>query len=348
MKPERLRDLTVRLNATIRDAMAAVELGAAAIAVVTDESGKLLGVLTDGDLRRALLKGAALDSPVEAFMTRKCRVVDASVERADVLDIMRAQGIQQIPIVDADFRLRGLHQLREIVGGVQRFNWAVLMAGGRGKRLDPLTRTVPKPMLPVAGRPILERLVLHLVGFGFRRIFISVQYLGDVITEHFGNGADFGCSVEYLVEEQPLGTGGCLSQLPEAPAEPLVVMNGDLITDVDLHGLLQFHDQGGYLATVCVREYTHTVPYGVLDVRDGEILGITEKPTCSWMANAGVYVLNPDLVSRVPKNQECSMPELLQSALVQGERIGAFPLDREWIDVGHFEQLRRAQGKAAS
>jgi dTDP-glucose pyrophosphorylase len=344
MISERLQELVVRPSSSIREAIAAIERGTAAIALVVDDSGVLLGVVTDGDIRRELLRGATLESGISSFYNCNFRVAGPSVRRAEVLDIMRAHGIQQIPIVDGKSRLLGLHLLREIIGAAERPNWAVLMAGGRGTRLDPITQRLPKPMLSVAGRPIIERLTLHLVGFGFRRIFLSVCHLGHLIEQHFGNGSALGCRIEYLRENKPLGTGGCLSLLPQLPEHPIVVMNGDLVTDVDIAQLLAFHEEGHHSITICTREYTHTVPFGVVEARDGHVVRITEKPTFGWLANAGVYVLNPELVARVPKNQEFKMTDIVDCAIAKEEKIGAFSIDREWMDVGEVEQLRRAQG----
>lgn len=344
MIPESLQKLVVRPNSTIRDVLVAIDRGSAAIALVVNESGRLQGVLTDGDIRRELLAGASLESRIAPFFNRNFRVVTPSVGRAEVLDNMRAHGIQQIPIVDGGGRLLGLHLLREILGAVERPNWAILMAGGRGSRLDPLTRKVPKPMLPVAGRPILERLTLHLVGFGFRRIFMSVCHLSYLIEEHFGDGSTFGCRIEYLKEDKPLGTGGCLSLLPELPRQPIVVINGDLVTDVDIAQLLQFHEEGGNAITLCMREHSYTVPFGVLEVRNGQVVGVTEKPTYGWMSNAGIYVLNPEMLALIPKSQEFKMTEVVDMALARKEKVAAFPVDQDWMDIGEVEQLRRAQG----
>jgi dTDP-glucose pyrophosphorylase len=344
MISESLQELVVRPSSTIREAISSIERGTAAIVLVVDDSGLLLGVVTDGDIRRELLRGATLESGIGPFYNRNFRVVSPSARRAEVLEIMRAHGIQQIPIVDENSRLLGLHLLREIIGASERSNWAVLMAGGRGTRLDPITQSLPKPMLSVAGRPIIERLTLHLVGFGFRRIFLSVCHLGHLIEQHFGDGSAFGCRIEYLRENKPLGTGGCLSLLPEMPENPIVVMNGDLVTDVDIAQLLLFHEEGHQSITICTREYTHTVPFGVIEARDGHVLRITEKPTFGWLANAGVYVLNPELVARVPKNQEFKMTDIVDGAIARGEKVGTFPIDREWMDVGEVEHLKRARG----
>jgi dTDP-glucose pyrophosphorylase len=347
MKIERLKQLLIHDGARIRQAMQAIESGAAEIALVIDDAGRLVGALTDGDIRRALLQGADLESCVTQFVNRQIRVVGELTGRAEVLDMMRAYCIQQIPIVDESNKLVGLHLLQEILGATERPNWAVLMAGGRGARLDPITQKIPKPLLPVAGRPILERLVMQLVGYGFRRIFISVHYLGRMIEDHLGNGSAFGCKIEYLRENEPLGTCGSLSLLPERPEHPLLVMNGDLLTDTNIADLMSFHTAGRHAITLGVRSYDHTVPFGLVETQGDRICGISEKPTFSWLTNAGIYVLDPRVAWKLVLAKHCDMPTLLQQTLQRGESIGAFTIDKSWIDVGRPDELKRAQGKEA-
>jgi dTDP-glucose pyrophosphorylase len=341
---EQIRQLSIGPNASLREAMEAIQRGACGIALVVDEEGRLLGVMTDGDIRRAVLGGAALGDPVEPYMVRNYTAAGPAAGRSEVLDLMRARSLSQIPIVDEAGKLLGIHLLREIIGAAPRPNWAVVMAGGRGERLRPLTDAIPKPMVRVAGRPILERIVLHLVGFGIRRVFISVNYLGKVIEEHFEHGARFGCRIEYLREDRPLGTGGSLSLLPGLPEHPLLVLNGDLITQLNVHDMLAFHAAGSFALTVGVHQYAHTVPYGVLDVAGGCVQAITEKPTARWLINAGAYVLSPCVLDRLPKQEPFTLPALVETCLGMGDRVGAFPIEEEWIDVGQHQELQRARG----
>ncbi len=326
----------------IRDAMLALDRGARRIALAVGSNGRLVGVATDGDLRRALLAGAGTDDPLAPVLTRGFVAVGPREGRTEVLELMRARGISAIPVIDAEGRPIGLHLLDEFLRPVDRPNWAVVMAGGRGTRLRPLTETLPKPMLRVAGRPILERIVLHLVGSGIGRVFVAVGYLAAVIEEYFSDGARFGCSIEYLREEAPLGTGGALGLLP-APVDPVLVMNGDLVTQADLGGLLDFHVRGGYVATIGIRRYLHTVPFGCVDLDGDRVLALEEKPTLARDANAGIYVLDPALVKRVPAGRHLALPDLIGDALGRGEAVGAFPIEDDWIDVGQREQLDRAR-----
>ena len=316
----RLSKLVIRPRATLLDGLRAINDGRSGIAFVCDAAGRVLGTVADGDIRRALLAGKTLDSKcLDSTMHQDFLAVDESAGRAEVLDLMRAREISQVPILDGAGHLIGLHLMRELIGNEERTNWALILAGGRGSRLGPLTETTPKPMVTVAGRPILERLVLHLVGWGIRRIFLSVNHLAEVIENHFEDGGRFGCQIEYLREEVPLGTGGPLSLLGRSPTEPLLVMNGDLVTQVNVGRLLDFHSCGGYSATFGVRPYAVEIPFGVAEVHDGRLVGLREKPTIQLLVNAGIYVLAP------------------------GARVAAFSIEDEWADVGRTEELRKAR-----
>ncbi len=340
---DRLRGSIVPEDGTLRSAMEALDRGASEIALAVDGEGRLSGVVTDGDLRRALLRGLGLDDPLTTVLNRGFVALGARDGRVDALELMRARRINSIPVVDGDGRPVGLHLLHAFLEPVQRPNWAVVMAGGQGLRLRPLTDDLPKPMLRVAGRPILERIVLHLVGFGIKRIFLALNYRGEVIEDHFGDGGQFGVRIEYLRETEPLGTAGALALLPEPATDPLLLMNGDLVTSADLGGLLDAHAGGGYAATIGIRRYLHSVPFGCVE-RDGpNVVRIEEKPTLSREVNAGIYALQPDLVRRVPSGRASTMPALIDGALERGEPVGAFEIQDDWIDVGLREQLDQAR-----
>jgi dTDP-glucose pyrophosphorylase len=334
----------VRLGSPLRQALQSLDDSALGIVLVEDISGRVVGTLTDGDVRRAFLKGAAMTTPLDDYIMRTFVSVGPEASRAEVLDLMQSRWLSQVPILDGVGRLIGLHTLHEILGAAPRPNWAVIMAGGRGERLRPLTDTVPKPMIHVAGRPILERIILHLIGAGVRHIFLAVNYKADIIESHFGNGSRFGCTIEYLREEEPLGTGGALSLLPLTPHHPLLVLNGDLLTQFDVDSLLNFHARGAYRATVGIHEYTHTVPFGVVDIVNDCIVEMREKPAEVWLTNAGIYVLEPSVVARVPKATTFPLPALIEECLDREERVGAFRIETDWIDVGHQAELKRARG----
>lgn len=323
--------------------MRSLDRSSVQIVLVTDGDRRLVGTVTDGDLRRALLSGATLDSKLLPFVNQTFVSVGPEATRTEVIDLMQARVVNQVPILDGKGHLVGLHLLHEILGSVERPNWAVLMAGGRGTRLWPLTESVPKPMLKVAGRPILERLVLHLVGFGIRKMFLSVNYLSEVIESHFGDGSRFGCHIEYLREQRPLGTGGALSLLPSTPADPVLALNGDLVVQFDVQKLLDFHRRGGHRLTLGIHTYTHTVPFGVATVDDGRVTELREKPTMMWPTNAGIYVLDPSVIARVPRDEEFPLPALVEQCLERKESVGAFEIEDDWVDVGRRSELERAR-----
>jgi dTDP-glucose pyrophosphorylase len=342
-KPDLTR-LTVPSASTILDALKAIEAGGEAITFVVDGDQRVIGCLTDGDVRRAILRGASLDDRVlPQVMRRDFTAATAHDGRAEVLDLMRARQIERIPVLGPDGRLSGLHTMRQLVSMADRPNRVVILAGGKGTRLYPITEQVPKPMVTVAGRPILERLILHLVSCGLSRFSISVNYLGHLIEEHFGDGSRLGCEIEYLRETVPLGTGGPLSLLPP-PALPIVVVNGDLITQCDVGDLLDFHERGGYSATLGIRPYTVEVPFGVAEVEGGRLLSLREKPSERTLINAGIYVLSPEAVAGVPAGREYPITALFERLLNEGKAVGARLLEAEWLDVGRHDELRRARG----
>jgi dTDP-glucose pyrophosphorylase len=328
--------------ADLRVALAAIDRARMGLALVVDSGDRLLGTITDGDMRRALLRGLSLDACVVEVMNAGCATAGPSDSIATVLDVMQGRSIKLVPLVDESRVVQGVYFLPDLVGPVTRPNWAVIMAGGEGRRLWPLTAQRPKPMLPVGDRPLLENTLALLVAHGFRHIFISVNYLADQIEKHVGNGERFGCDVSYLREEEPLGTAGALSLLPSAPAAPMLVLNGDLLTDVDLSALMDYHQQAGLLATQCVREYVIQIPYGVVECRHGEVERIQEKPVERFLINAGIYVLAPRALGHLRAGPS-TMVDLLDAARSSGERVAAFPIRERWTDIGQREDYERAQ-----
>ncbi len=345
--------LTIGPHATIRAAMVCIDRNELKIALTVDSEGRLLGTVSDGDVRRALLDGASLDDAVSSVVNRHPVTVPPSADRAGVLDIMRARDLSQIPVVGPDGRLVGLHVLHELLGSTPKDNHAVILAGGRGSRLGHLTSTVPKSMLPVAGRPILERLVLHLVGSGIRHVHLSVGYLAEQIADHFGDGSDFGCTIEYLIEspERPLGTGGPLRLLRDraiANDAPLLVLNGDLVASFSVGGILDTHARTDAVMTVALRDYSHEVPFGVatMDASNPDLLSdLAEKPRWSGRVNAGIYVIEPRLLSEVPGGVSYPITDLVLTCLDRGERVAGWEYTDEWHDVGRPFELARARGE---
>ncbi|HXA46510.1 MAG TPA: sugar phosphate nucleotidyltransferase [Burkholderiaceae bacterium] len=333
-------------NATIRDAMMAIDGNWREVVMVQDHTEAIVGVITDGDIRRGLLSGLVMNSLASEVMSRNFVSVAANVDRAAVLDQMKAIRIRHVPVLDEDRRLLSIHFLEEIIGATARPNAAVVFAGGKGTRLLPLTAACPKPMVLVAGRPILERIVLHLVGNGIRHIYLSIGYLGHVIEEYFGDGSAFGCRIEYLRESSELGSGGSLSLLPESILHPIIVLNGDQVARFDVPGMLARHLESGVTATISVGSYQHEVPFGVVHEHNNRLVRLDEKPTLTMLINRGAYILSPAALKLVPKNQFFPMTTLFEYLLERGDPVATYFSDDEWIDVGRPDDLLRANGIA--
>lgn len=329
--------------AAIRDAMRAIDSNARELVLVKDKAERIVGLITDGDIRRGLLAGHSIDAPVTKVMTPDFFTVGPEADRATVLDLMKARSYQHVPVLDRDRRLVGLHFLRDLLGASAKPNIAVLMAGGKGTRLRPVTENIPKPMLEIAGRPMLERIVLHLVGHGFRTIYIAVNFMAEVVEQHFGDGAAFGCRIEYLRENKPLGTGGALALLPEKPKHPILVHNGDLVTRANVTELLDSHSRSKCVATIGVGPYQVQIPFGTVTEEGGRLISIAEKPTHEVLVNRGIYVLDPAVLDLVPKQVEFPITDLFETLLAQKKPVGVFNFDDPWMDIGHIEDLRRAQ-----
>lgn len=342
------KQVIVKPEMPLREALARIDASGIQLAVVTDESGRLQGLLSDGDVRRALLRGVDLSICTSEVMNANPVVAEPHWSRQELLSVMRRKVLHHIPVVDANRVVTGLATLDELAGIVQHSNWVVLMAGGLGSRLRPLTENCPKPMLHVGGRPILETILEGFVDQGFCNFFISVNYMAESIMDYFGDGANWGVSIRYLREDKRLGTAGALSLLPSWPQEPFLVMNGDLLTKVRFDAMLQFHKEHSASATMAVREYDFQVPYGVVRMSGTRIEGIDEKPVQKFFVNAGIYVLSPDVMNEVPDCQYLDMPNLFDRATAAGKAAVAFPLREYWLDIGRLEEFEKAQEEWAS
>jgi dTDP-glucose pyrophosphorylase len=334
-------DLTVRPDTSVREAMDVLDRGAAEIVFATTHGGRLVGTVTDGDIRRAILRGVSLTSPVEDLMAREFTSVGRDVPRQALLDLFQSRDIKHIPVIGVDGQLLGVHRIKDFLGRQERANWSIIMAGGQGRRLRPLTDTTPKPMLEVGGQPLLERIVAQLAAAGLKRIFLSVGYLGHQIEEHFGDGGRFGCQLEYLREDEPLGTGGALSLLPDAPKDPLVVLNGDLVTEVRFGALLDYHVRHGFSVTACVKDLAVTIPHGVCRIDGRSVVEFVEKPTHRFLINAGIYVLEPSVLSMIPAGQLYDLPDIINELGSRGEEVGAYAIRESWMDIGNVEDYQR-------
>ncbi|MGE7991588.1 nucleotidyltransferase family protein [Pseudomonas sp. NPDC089554] len=337
------KDIVVSSDVSLREAIRRIDASGIQMALIADEDMRLVGLLTDGDVRRAILNGQDLDGPVAGAMNTKPRTGSPHTPREEILAMMRRFTFHHLPLVDEQGVLVGLATIDDFLGVSARENWVVLMAGGLGARLRPLTNNCPKPMLAIGGKPILESILESFIEQGFRRFFISVNYKADVILDYFGNGERWGVEIQYLHENERLGTAGALSLLPERPQAPFFVMNGDLITKANFEKMLSFHEEHGAVATMAVREHEFQVPYGVVSVKGVAITGIEEKPTHHFFVNAGVYVLSSEALDLIPSREFFDMPSLFQQLGEQRRKTAAYPLREYWLDIGRLEEYERAQ-----
>jgi len=328
----------------LQAAIGVLDRGGLQIAVVVDEQRRILGTVTDGDVRRALIRQIGLDAPIADVMARQPRTAPAGSNKERVLQLMERHQVSQIPLVDADNRVVGIETLHGLLHGKRRDNAVFLMAGGFGTRLQPLTDNCPKPLLNVGDKPILEIIIENFVKAGFHRFFISTHYLPEMIREHIGDGSRWDIDVRYVHEDQPLGTGGALGLLPrDAIREPMFMMNGDLLTNLDFNKLLDFHDSHEGIATMCVREHEHRIPYGVIEGDGQRITSMVEKPVYRYFINAGIYVLSPEMLDGVVRGERIDMPTLLEQRMAQGQPVNMFPVHEYWLDIGRMEDFQRAQ-----
>ena len=312
------------------------------IGIVVDEHQRLLGTVTDGDLRRGILRGVTTDAPVREIMNTEPRTLSIDQPRDDITGFMRRERVRHLPVVDFAGRAVDLITLDKLLGPTPQPYPVVIMAGGEGTRLRPLTEHTPKPMLDVGGQPILETIIRRCAAAGFSQFFLSVNYRADVIKHHFADGRNLGVQITYLHEMTPLGTAGALGQLPAGLDTPVLVLNGDVLTKMDPARLIDFHRDAEAAATMGVREYEFQIPYGVVDIDDSEIRGLREKPVSRQFINAGIYVLDRAALDLLPEDAASDMPALFAACRAAGLKTMAFPIREYWIDIGHLDDYRRA------
>lgn len=340
-----LQDILVPPNASILDTVRTLDRGAVQLVLVVDEERQLLGTVTDGDIRRGLMRGVTMNSQIWEVMNPNPTSIRDDQGRGAALTLMRRRGIHHVPVVDADNRVVRIEWFDELMAGPQQDTWVTLLVGGLGTRLRPLTEGIPKPMIPVGGRPLLETIITSLAGQGYRRFFLCINYMADFIREHLGDGSRLGVEIAYLEEECRMGTAGPLSMLPERPTESMLVMNGDLLTAISFNNLLAFHKEHRATATMGVREYSMQVPYGVVRTEGSQLLSITEKPEEKYFVNAGIYVLEPEVLDFIPKGEFYDMPDLFRRVIEEGGGASVFPIREYWLDIGRFDDLERARAE---
>ncbi|MGN7469343.1 nucleotidyltransferase family protein [Brevibacillus sp. SAFN-007a] len=337
------REMLVLPKTPIITTLEIIDKNARQIALVADEEERLLGTVTDGDIRRGLLKGLALTDPISMVMNPSPIVASSYDTRDHILSVMKIKQVHQIPVVNEHGRIVRVEILDDLLHPKMKENWVVLMAGGLGTRLYPLTHDCPKPLLKVGDKPILETILQSFIDQGFHRFYLSVKYKAEMIQQHFGDGSKWGVTIRYLEEQESLGTAGALSLLPEKPSDPFFVMNGDLLTKVNFEQLLDFHKTYQAQATMCVREYDHQVPYGVVRLDKHRLVSIEEKPTQRYFVNAGIYVLDPAVLDYIPQRQFFDMPSLFEYVMKdQQQQAIAFPIREYWLDIGRMADFEKA------
>ena len=334
--------IKLNINSTIKEALEIIDKAAMQIALIVDENDKLLGTLTDGDIRRGLLKGLDLNSSIESIVFKTPTIAKISDTKEDILKVALAKKLHQIPIVDENGKILGIQEIEELIKPKEKTNKVILMVGGLGTRLRPLTDNIPKPMLKVGNKPILQTIIEKFAEYGYVNIVLCVNYKSHVIEDYFGDGSEFGVNIEYVLEKQRMGTAGALSLLKEKPTEPFFVMNGDLLTNINFEHLDSYHNANKSIGTMCVREYDFQVPYGVVNIKDSKILSIEEKPTHKFFVSAGIYMLSPEILEHIPQNEFYDMPTLFEKIISENKNIISFPLREYWLDIGRLEEYKKA------
>lgn len=335
-------NIKLKSTSTIKEALTIIDNGAMQIALVVDNSDKLLGTLTDGDIRRGILKGLDLDSSIESIIFKSPTVAKMSNTKEEILKIALLKKLHQIPIVNENNEIIGIQEIEQLIKPKNKSNKVILMVGGLGTRLRPLTENTPKPMLKVGDKPILQTIVEKFAEYGYTNIIMCVNYKSHIIQDYFGDGSSFGVNIEYILENDRMGTAGALSLLQNKPLEPFFVMNGDLLTNVNFEHLQDYHLANNSLATMCVREYDFQIPYGVVNVQESEIISIEEKPIQKFFVSAGIYMLSPEVLEFIPKDKFYDMPTLFNELINSKKNIISFPLREYWLDIGRIDEYKKA------
>jgi dTDP-glucose pyrophosphorylase/predicted transcriptional regulator len=327
------------ISDNLENAITVLHNGGLRVALVVDKNNKLIGTITDGDIRRALLKHLTMDCSVKEIMFNNPTVAKSSDSRDAVLQKMKNRDLLHIPIVDNNEKLIGLETLQNLTYDKQYDNPVFLMAGGLGKRLRPLTEDTPKPLLKVGDKPILEIILDRFIKAGFHNFYISTFYQADKIRQYFGDGSSWDVSINYIEENKPLGTAGSISLLPkDLPNLPILMMNGDVLTKVNFEHLLNFHNKQDGIATMCIREYDVQIPFGVVSIENQKAQNFEEKPVKKFFVNAGIYVYERKMIDKVKVDEYIDMPTLLEQQIKNGSNINVFPIHEYWKDVGHMDE----------
>ena len=339
------KESLLTLEATVKDAKRVIDSSSMRVAFVVSEQGKLLGIVTQSDYRKGLLKYVDDQAPVTAIMNESPSTVLVTESESKIREFFIKTHLAHLPVVDEDGMLISVEYYDEHLKIDSQDNWIVIMAGGLGSRLRPLTAGIPKPLLKVGAKPILETIIENCISSGFKKFYLSVNYKAQMIEDHFGDGSNWGVQISYLKEEKQKGTAGSLSLLPEIPPKPFLVINADLVTDLNFQDLISFHLEHKVVATMCVKEYEFAVPYGVVRVNDGAIEKIDEKPIHKFFVNAGVYVLDPKVLAFLPENKSLDMTDLFSRVIDDNQNTAVFPIHEYWLDIGCDDDYQHANRK---
>lgn len=339
------KNILLNPTSSIREALEIIDSGAMKIGIVVDENEKLIGTVTDGDIRRGLLNNLSLDDVIESIIFRTPTVCKIDDTKEKILEVAVEKKLYQIPIVDYDGKLVGIEEVDELLKPKHKNNKVVLMVGGLGTRLRPLTDKTPKPMLKVGDKPILETIILNFKKYGFTEIILSVSYKSEIIENYFGNGSKFGVNIEYVHEEKRMGTAGALGLISDKLDKPFFVMNGDLLTNINFEHMMDYHVSNSSIATMGVREYDFQVPYGVVNVDGINIKSIEEKPVHNFYVSGGVYVLDSKVLDFIPENEFFDMPTLFEKVIDENLKSISFPIREYWLDIGRMEEFEKANNE---
>lgn len=331
--------------ATILETIKTIDNSSWQIGLVADKNYRLLGTVTDGDIRRAILGAVPMDTPIEKVMFTSPTTVNPEAQDKDIIEIMRQSGLRQIPVVDKDGIIKDLKILVHMIEEQKHENCVLIMAGGFGSRLRPLTDECPKPLLQVGSKPVLETILHNFKSQGFKKFFISINYMAEKIQEYFQDGSQYGLEIQYLKEDRPLGTAGALSLIPDKLTAPFIVMNGDLLTTIDINKMLRFHQENKTTATMGVRSFQFQVPYGVVNIKNNRLSSIEEKPVQNFFVNAGVYTFEPEVLDLIPSEQYVDMPTFFDILLEKKLSTSIFPIHEYWMDIGKYRDYQRANGE---
>lgn len=328
-------------NASIKEALRVIGKERVRLGIVVDSKDKLLGVISDSDIRKALIDGKSVNDSIASIYTKNPLTIKKNISEDELLELSSKTDIYDFPVIDEKGKVVSIKSVASVLGQKKISNAIVLMAGGLGTRLAPLTKDTPKPMLKVGKKPILETIIERLRAQGFHNFTLCVNYKKQIIEHYFEDGAKFGVAINYTKERTKLGTAGALSLLKDMD-ESFIVMNADILTELNFKELLSAHHENKASLTMCVREFSYQVPYGVIEKKGKLVSKITEKPTQKFLVSAGIYVCEPEVLSFIPQNKSFDMPELVQTLLQKKAKVGSYLINDYWIDIGRMDEFNRA------